>query len=100
MTFFHPNSQNCGATLGYELYAKTQDKVSFCSNIATDFFNTQQDLNPCILECNTKTVTHKILGELFHRVGYCELFGGGSLVIAGRDAMKEREWHIGAAIYF
>jgi len=100
MTFFHPNCQNCGATFGYELYAKTRDKVSFCSNSSYDFFNKEQRLDPCILECNTNTMTHKILGELFHRIGYCELFGGGSLVVAGRDAMKEREWHLGAAVYF
>ena len=45
-------------------------------------------------------MTHKVRGEIFNRIGYCEFFGGGSWIFAGRYAMKEREWHIGVSFYF
>jgi len=98
--WFHPDNPNLGCTLGYELYAKRNDRVCFCCTKALDFFSNEETLSNYILECGTNTMTHKIRGEIFDRIGFCEFFGGGSWIFAGRNAMKETELHIGVAIYF
>ncbi len=100
-TVFHPHTRNIGGTFGYELYAKQKNKVSFdCGNKARDFFGVERELDEEVLERNTNTLTHKIRGEAFYRIGYGEIFAGGSHVIAGRHAMKETEIHAGITIYF
>ena len=100
MGWFHPDNPNLGFTLGYELYAKQNDKVCFCEDTAVDFLDRTEKLDHCILECDTDTMTHKLRGEIFNRIGYFEIFGGGSWIVAGRNAMREGELHIGAMIYF
>jgi hypothetical protein len=97
--WYHPNNPNLGFTLGYECYAKRNDRVRL-TPMAKDFFDNTAQLDNCILECNTNTMTHKIRSEIFNRIGYCEFFGGGSWIFAGRNALKETELHIGVAIYF
>lgn len=97
---FYPDCANCGLSIGYEGYAKRHDKVCFCKSRSTDFFGQECDLDPCILEKDTNTVTHKIRGEFFHRIDCCEYFIGASQVLAGRFAMKESEFHAGVVVYF
>jgi len=99
-TWFHPDNPNLGCSLGYELYAKRNDQVTFCTPSVVDFCGARHDLDHCILECNTDTMTHKVRGEIFDRIGYCEFYGGGSWIFAGRNAMKETELHIGVVVYF
>ena len=100
LTLFHPNCSNCGLVIGYELYAKQQDKVCFCNSTARDFLGYTHPLDKEILEKGTNTHLQKVRGEFFHRVGCCEYFGGGYYSFAGRCALKETEFHVGAAIYF
>jgi hypothetical protein len=100
ITFFHPKCSNCGLVLGYELYAKQQDKVRFCDSTAKDFLGITHKLDSRILQDGTNTHLNKIRGELFWRTGCCEFFGGGYYPIAGRCALQETEFHVGAAIYF
>ncbi len=99
--FFHPHNPDLGWVFGYELFAKRNDKVCFVCNTATDLLGREnQPLDNCILENRTNAMTHKIRGEVFHRWNFFELFVGGSNIIAGRNAMKESEAHIGVAVYF
>ena len=99
--FFHPHNPELGWVFGYELFAKRKDKVCFVCNTATDLLGREnQPLDACILEERTNAMTHKLRGETFHRWNYFELFVGGSHVLAGRNAMRESEAHIGVAVYF
>jgi hypothetical protein len=100
ITVFHPKCSNCGLVLGYELYAKQQDKVCFCDSTAKDFLGITHKLDSKILKQGTNTHLNKVRGEFFCRTGYCEFFGGGYYSIAGRCALKETEFHVGAAFYF
>lgn len=100
ITLFHPKCCNCGLVFGYELYAKHHDHVCFCNSTAKDFLGYTHPLDNKILEKRTNTRLHKIRGEFFHRIGCCEYFGGGYYSVAGRCALKETEFHVGAAIYF
>lgn len=97
---FYPNCADCGLSLGYEIYAKRNDKVCFCKSRATDFFGNEYDLDPCILAQDTDTITHKIRGEFFHRIDCCEYFIGASYILGGLYAMKETEFHAGVVVYF
>lgn len=103
LNFFHPWHEGLGWVFGYELMAKSKDNVDFdcdCEEVPTDFFGRTGSLNSCLLEDNTNTMTHKLRGEVFHRWNYFELFAGASHVVAGKNAMREEEIHIGFNVYF
>ena len=100
VTLTHPKCSNCGLVLGYELYAKQSDRLCFCNSTAKDFLGYTHQLDDSILEAGTDTRLNKIRGEFFYRIGCCECFGGAYYSLAGRYAMKETEFHVGAAIYF
>ncbi len=99
-TFFSPKCPDLGWDFGYELYAKTDDSVCFCRIEADDFVGKTEQLDACILEDNTNTQSHKVRGEIFNRWGCFQIFLGGSYIIAGKQVMKETEWHIGMKAYF
>ncbi|HEV2917053.1 MAG TPA: hypothetical protein VGW78_04880 [Candidatus Babeliales bacterium] len=108
-TVFHPCNPELGMAFGYEIMYKGKDHVSGdncdCTTTgiltATDLLgNTNQPLDLSILEDRTRTITHKVYGEIFHRWNYFELFGGASHIVAGENAMKESEIHLGMKIFF
>jgi hypothetical protein len=112
ISVFHPENQNLGFTLGYEAYVKQCDKIKLCDTTAVQFpissccgscavqNATAQTLDCSILAQDTKRISHKIRGEVFHRWSYCELFAGASSVFAGKNIMKETECHAGVGIYW
>jgi len=119
LTIFHPENQNFGFSLGYEGYVKRCDKIKFCgdctnSNGATmqefeirgscgggDVLNAAaKELDPSVMAKDTKRISHKIRGEVFHRWNYCELFAGASHVVGGKNIMKETEAHIGFGFFW
>ncbi len=106
-SFFHPHNPDLGLQLGYELFAKGNDRASLgscipCNDpVATDLLGRpDQPLDVTIYEHNTNTLTNKLRGQIFYRCNYFEIFGGGTQVVSGRHAMKESEGHIGLVIYF
>ena len=112
VTVFHSENQNLGFSAGYEAYVKRSDKVNFCLSAVKEFelrsdcglgsvqnFD-EKELDACILQKDTKRISHKIRFEVFHRWDYCELFAGASRVVAGKNIMKESEAHIGCGIYW
>jgi len=101
LTAYHARCPGVGISTGYELYAKSKDKVELCNDTtARDCFGRVKDLDPCILTACTDTLTHKIRAELSHAWDSCRLFIGGSYVFAGRSAMLETEAHIGLTSFF
>lgn len=108
LNFFHPCNSELGAVISYELFAKNKDRVHLaCPETECNVAGTaldclgqsgQLDLNQ--MEKRTNSMTHKLRGEVFHRVAFGSLFGGASQVVAGRNAMKETEVHLGIAVYF
>ncbi len=110
-TIFHPHNPELGIAFGYELMVKGHDDIelacdSCCpgissNNTATDLLG-RTDQPVCLwqLECGTKTKTHKLYADIFHRWNFFELYGGASYVIAGQNAMKETEAHLGMKIFF
>lgn len=99
-TFFHPCNPELGLMIGYELFGKSKDHVSYCQTTAKDFLGREGTLDPTVAEMGTRAMLHKIRGEIFNRWNFCELFLGASHAVAGRFAMKETEAHVGITIYF
>lgn len=107
LNFFHPHNPDLGFVLGYELFAKGNDRVSFgscvpCNNeTATDLLGRpNQPMSVDIYERGTNSLTNKLRGQIFYRCHYFEVFGGGTQIVSGRHAMKESEGHLGLTIYF
>lgn len=100
LNLFHPYNPDLGAVIGYQLYAKMKDHVSLCNTTAVDCLGRTEALDADVIRDCTNSIAHKIRGEIFHRWNYFELFGGAYAVVAGKNIMKETEWHIGFSIYF
>ncbi len=106
--FFHPCNSDLGGVISYELFAKQNDRVRLScpetacgvSGAAIDCLGQSGQLDLTLMEKRTNSMSHKIRGEVFHRVAFGELFAGASQIIAGRDVMKESEAHLGIAVYF
>lgn len=100
-SFFHPHNPDLGFSIGYEMFAKGQDRISFCETVATDLLGRpNQPLSECNYERNTNSFSNKLRGQIFYRWNYFEIFGGGTQMVSGRHIMKETEGNIGLAIYF
>ncbi len=102
LNFFHPHNSDLGGVIGYELFAKRNDNVSFKDvTTATDLFERDnQELDAEAFEKRTNSMSHKFRGEIFHRWNFFEIFAGASHIVAGRNVMKETEGHVGFAMYF
>jgi hypothetical protein len=107
LSFFHPHNPDLGFVVGYELFAKCKDRLSFgscipCNNeTATDLLGRpDQPMNLSNYERGTNSLTNKLRGQIFYRCNYFEIFGGGTQIVSGRFAMKESEGNLGLVIYF
>jgi|GEM_PF-584843 len=100
LNFFHPRNQDLGFMIGYELFAKRNDKVKFCAQTAVDCLGRTEPINACLLEACTNSLANKIHLEAFNRWNFGELYAGMSQVVSGRNVMQESEIHMGMAIHF
>ena len=105
--FFHPCNPELGVVIGYELFSKQHDRIHLaCSDIgcgggfALDCLGNLNELDFAVLENGTNSLTHKLRGEIFHRVSFWEVTAGASRVVAGRNAMQETEIHLALRLYF
>ena len=95
-----PLSCISGLDISYELYHKSHDTVCFKNALAPDCLGKSPLLDSTVLTRNTKVVSHKLRAELFYNYRCFELFGGGGYAVAGKNAPKESDWHVGLACYF
>ncbi len=94
-----------GADVGYELYHKSKDTINFKATEINDCVGNNQLLDSSVLTRNTNVLSHKIRAEAFLEPSWARrhpfvLYGGGSVVIAGKNAPKESEWYVGATLFF
>lgn len=89
-----------GLQIGYELYHKRPDEIYWFESFATDCVGKRNLIDSRVLSCTTNVTSHKIRAEAFWFCDTFDIFGGGSVVFAGRNAPKERDWHVGIIIYF
>jgi len=113
--FFHPKTKYISGVLGYEIYYKTADRISFRKSKMTpwygyDFRKGQANLDNEDLEyaldnklarANTESVGHKIRSEARLQLDqYLEVFAGGSYTFAGQNLPRETDLHCGVNVRF
>lgn len=98
--FFHPRNRDLGTEIGYEFFTRSKDKLKYCQDKAVDCLGRNEPIDACLAASLSQTQAHKIRGETFYRIGFGEIFVGGSQVFAGKFAMQESEWHVGMQIWF
>lgn len=91
----------CGFDFGYEGYYKDCDNVCLCQTTATDLLgNENQPLDASILSKNTKRVNNKLRVGFFSILESCEIFGGWSQSIAGKNSPVDTDWYLSMAVRF
>ncbi len=127
--FYHPKSRRLSTTIGYEIYYKTEDNVSFKNKSVTNHFlgqvwadtNTVQGqaspasgtvkgdsfvdypmlLDNKVGERDTQRVAHRIRSEMhWHAHKYWSLFTGGAYTFAGQNVFRESDIHAGLAVRY
>lgn len=94
-TFFSKSCPNVGWDFGYEFYDKSKDNLSYCVSETADFAGVVKELDSCLARSGSDTQSHKLRAEVFKQWGCFQIFFGGSYIVAGKNVMKETEWHLG-----
>lgn len=99
-----PPSRCAGIDIGYELYHKSSDHISFNVSSAVDCLGNTEPLSSRPISQHTQVTSHKIRGEFFGQLPILKtpayVFVGGSHVFAGHNAPKETDIEVGFTWYF
>ncbi len=106
LNFFHPKTDRISSTVGYELYYKTHDHISFKNAKMESWLGKKvsggvlvENLQPLSNELarhNTESISHKVRSESSFRLHrYLDMFWGGSFVFAGQNAFRDMDCHAG-----
>jgi hypothetical protein len=94
-------SDCCGFDFGYELYHKGCDNICLCQKTAVEFIDRgEQLLDASVLTKNTNRTAHKLRVGFFSLIGDCEIFGGWSHVVAGKNIGRETDWYMSMSVNF
>jgi len=112
-TLFHPDSKTCSAVLGYQLFWKGRDNVSYKDaeaetwlgkkyNVSTRQFEPNlKELDALALSINTDSIAHRFRMEVSLRIGsYCEMLFGGAYTIFGKHVACDLDTHFGVHLTF
>ena len=100
------------STLGYEIYYKTEDHLTFKSQTMQSFLgalitapgdpnSNLQPLSNALARKNTEAIAHKVRSETSFQINpYFEIFAGGSATFAGQNVMRDRDCHAGFNIRY
>lgn len=100
-TFFHPKTRDIRSVLGYELYYKLEDRLSYKSKQVAALDGGPKNLDAKLAVKNTEAIGHKVRFETSYQVSrYFEFFAGGSFTFAGQNVARDRDTHGGFNIRF
>ena len=108
-TMFHPKTKDIYATFGYEFYYKTEDNIHFKNATITPFYGDHfqtgdslaANLDAELAQANTKSIGHKLRGEVgVHINEWFEFVGGAAYTFAGKNLPREFDMHAGFSIGF
>ena len=100
LTVRHPNNHDVALTIGYELYAKGRDNVTFKTKCAKDLCCNLRELDATVLKKRTDVIAHRVRSEYVMGVGEALFTFGTSYVFAGRNCPRELDVYVGALINF
>lgn len=113
-SFYAPCKQETGINIGYELYAKQPDKITYLDpnapvsksslinelTVMNDFAGNRGQLSPTVAALRSDQLSNKIRTELFYNASMANVFAGFSSIIAGKNMPKETEFYLGANTSF
>jgi len=115
LQFRHPKYSKLSSVLGYQLYYKTEDHISFknsTTNLNSWFgqrWNTSTkafedftvDLDNSVARKNTQSIGHRVRFEgSWEPKQYVDFFVGGAYTFAGKNIPRETDMHAGVNVKF
>ncbi len=112
--FYHSKDKNLQSMIGYQLYYKTEDNVSFDVekleswlgkklNTSTGCYteDNNYELDNKVMERRTEAVGHRLRFETSYRFSdWFEAFGGSMYTFAGQNLSREADYHAGVNVRF
>lgn len=111
-TVFHRKTDDLSTTIGYEIYYKTEDNVTFKNKTlknawfgrkhnGANFVDFEHTLDNAVAERNTERIAHRLRFEShWHAHKYMSIFAGGAFTFAGQNVAKESDVHCGMKVRF
>lgn len=99
-TFVHCDEYPYGLNIGYELFARTSDKIRFVNMEIKDLLGIVRPLDNKVAQLKSNGLVNKIRTEFFMQHKQFELFAGWIYAVAGRNAPKETDWYFGIQVGF
>jgi len=109
LTFFHPKTCKLATTLGYQLYYKTEDHISYKVKSLESWLGHKADgktanaydLDSGVARRHTEAVGHKVRSETsFFISKWFEVFAGASFTFAGQNVARDKDIHAGWNVRF
>ncbi len=97
-------SKVAGLDIGYELYHKSHDRITFHTSATRDCLGSCNALSQAPLTDGTQVTSHKIRSELFWDFCFfkyeADIYVGASHVVAGRNTPIETDVEFGFTFFF
>lgn len=99
--FVHPKTCCLSTVLGYEIYYKTEDHLTFKKTNLQSWLGTDAKLDSNLARKNTESISHKGRMESTYQANkYLDIFWGGSVTFAGQNVFRDMDAHGGFNVRF
>lgn len=99
--FVHPKTCCLSTVMGYEIYYKTEDHLTFKKTNLQSWLGTDAKLDSNLARKNTESISHKGRMESTYQANkYLDIFWGGSVTFAGQNVFRDMDAHGGFNVRF
>jgi hypothetical protein len=104
--FVHPKTCCLSTVLGYEIYYKTEDHLTFKKTTENSWLGTKDQpvaskLDSKLARANTESISHKGRMESTYKANkYLDIFWGGAVTFAGQNVFRDMDAHGGFNVRF
>lgn len=104
--FVHPKTCCLSTVMGYEIYYKTEDHLTFKKTTENSWLGTKDQpvaskLDSKLARKNTESISHKGRMESTYKANkYLDIFWGGAVTFAGQNVFRDMDAHGGFNVRF
>ncbi len=99
--FVHPKTCCLSTVMGYEIYYKTEDHVTFKKTTEVSWLGTAAKLDSKLARKGTESISHKARMESTYKANkYLDIFWGGAVTFAGQNVFRDMDAHGGFNVRF
>lgn len=104
--FVHPKTCCLSTVMGYEIYYKTEDHVTFKKTTEASWLGTKDapvlsKLDSKLARKGTESISHKARMESTYKANkYLDIFWGGAVTFAGQNVFRDMDAHGGFNVRF